>query len=114
MVDFSCRQLEIVKNPENIFPYLLDHGAEAVSPEVNQPLVAVYRPCVHEVPDMMIDPRAGDGEILGDNIHGQARFMGLVVEQGEEDTGSDPLHVPPLADTEAVTEPLEIFILIPE
>ncbi len=63
---------------------------------------------------MMIDPRAGDGEILGDNIHGQARFMGLVVEQGEEDTGSDPLHVPPLADTEAVTEPLEIFILIPE
>ena len=76
--------------------------------------MAVYRPCVHEVPDMMIDPRAGDGEILGDNIHGQARFMGLVVEQGEEDTGSDPLHVPPLADTEAVTEPLEIFILIPE
>ena len=63
---------------------------------------------------MMVDPRAGDGEILGDNIHGQARFMGLVVEQGEEDTGSDPLHVPPLADTEAVTEPLEIIILIPE
>ena len=46
-------------------------------------------------------------------VHGQALSMGQVIEQREENPGSDLFHVPSLTNTKAVTEPLEILLFIP-
>lgn len=109
-VDLRSCGLDIVEDPESIFPQFLHHRLERVAPEIDQPLVAVHDTGIDEIPDVVIDAGTGDIQVARDPLHGYAVSGDLVRKERDENPLGDLIDVPAFPDTEAAEEPLKVVV----